>query len=163
MINTCPLRCLISLRHGLLWKTFERTFWMNKLFEMDRVLVHLHVKNSTYVWRKVKWFKIYKVIIVHQSGHLFHFCFNTCNSFLCLGSLEFIDIVTSIVRFWTSRGLLYMNFFFFEMKHLLASNCSKMVKEEKERRYNLKERVFMKEVVPKFFPWELVEFYELTT
>jgi hypothetical protein len=38
-----------------------------------------------------------------------------------------------------------------------------MVKEEKERRYNLKERVFMKEVVPKFFPWELVEFYELTT
>jgi hypothetical protein len=72
---------------------------MNKLFEMDRLLVHLHVENSTYVWRKVKWFKIYKVGIVHQSGHLFQFCFDTCNSFLCLGSLEFIDIVISIARF----------------------------------------------------------------
>jgi hypothetical protein len=38
------------------------------------------------------------------------------------------------------------------MKHLLAFNCSKMVKEEKEKRYNLKEKVLKKEVVPKFFP-----------
>lgn len=37
-----------------------------------------------------------------------------------------------------------------------------MVKEEKEKRYNLKEKVLKKEVVPKFFPWEPIEFYELT-
>jgi hypothetical protein len=37
-----------------------------------------------------------------------------------------------------------------------------MVKEKKERRYNLKERM-LKKVVPKFFPWEPIGFYELTT
>jgi hypothetical protein len=38
-----------------------------------------------------------------------------------------------------------------------------MVKEEKERKHDLKKRVFNKKIVPSFFPWEPIEFYELIT